>query len=252
VLPGRGILGARFAFGNGIYRYGVGIDKIRGLKAYSKETVRARPRLLEWRDFNTLVKVEPKEGEESVTTDIALDRGRTLKGKLVGPGGEPVAGALVLGAEDRWDMWSDQPLPSADFEVHSLGSDAERRLLFYHEAKQLAGAYVIKSDEAGPVTVRLEPCGVLTGRLVDAGGLPQAEAQMNFYRALEGVDLRFGSLPSPIKTDKDGRFRIAGLVPGLRYSLWLSKGRMWVGWPVRNATIKAGEVKDLGDVKAVN
>ncbi len=254
VLPGRGILGARFSFGNGTYRYGVGIDKIRGLKASSKETVLARPRMLEWRNFNTLVEVDPKEGEASITTDIVLDRGRTLKVKLVGPDGEPVAGALMMGAEDRWEAWSDQPLPSADFEVHSLGSDAKRGLLFYHEAKQLAGAYVIKPDEASPVTVRLEPCGALTGRLVDAGGLPQAGAQMNWYRPMEGGDSRFenGSLPSPIKTDKDGRFRVAGLIPGLTYSLYLTKGRVPARWPVKNATIKAGEVKELGNVKAVD
>ncbi len=51
-------------------------------------------------NFNTLIEIDPRPGEESVTVDIGLDRGRTLKGKLVGPDGEPVAGALMLGAED--------------------------------------------------------------------------------------------------------------------------------------------------------
>ena len=113
---------------------------------------------------------------------------------------------------------------------------------------------MIKPDEAGPVTIRLERCGALTGRLVDAGGLPQAGAQMKWYRPMEGGDSRFGkgSLPSPIKTDKDGRFRVAGLVPGLKYSLYLTNGSVVAGWPVKGATIKAGEVKDLGDVKAVD
>jgi RNA polymerase sigma factor (sigma-70 family) len=258
VLPGRGILGAQSP--GGTYRMGVGIDKIRGLKAYPDGTVRAglkfvmRPQLLEWRNLHTLVEVDPKEGEASVTTDIVLDPGRTLKGKLVGPDGEPVAGALMLGARDHIAAWSDQPLPSADFEVYSLGPDAKRALLFYHEAKQLAGAFRIKPDEAGPVTVRLERCGTLTGRLVDAGGLPQAGAQLKWYRPTEGGDAQFekGSLPSPIKTGKDGRFRVAGLVPGLKYSLYLTKGSVVAGWPVSGATTKAGEVKDLGDVKAVD
>jgi len=251
VLPGRGILGARF--GNDTYRHGVGIDKIRGLKAAPDGTVLARPELLIWRKFHTLVEVDPKEGEESVRADIELDRGRTLKGKLVGPNGEPVAGALMMGAEDYYQTWSPQRLPSANFEVYALGSRGKRGLLFYHEAKQLAGAYVVKPDEAGPVTVKLEPCGALTGRLVDAGGLPQAESQMTCARPYEDGDSRFekGSLPSPIKTDKDGRFRVAGLVPGLKYSLRLWKGRMITGEPVKDATIKPGEVKDLGDVTAV-
>ena len=75
-----------------------------------------------------------------------------------------------MGAEDYYQIWSHQPLPTAEFEVHALGSDGKRGLLFYHEGKQLAGAYVVKPDEAGPLTVKLEPCGTLTGRLVDGGG----------------------------------------------------------------------------------
>jgi hypothetical protein len=252
VMSGRGILGARF--GNDTYRLGVGIDKIKGLKEAFPGTISARPHYLNAKDYNTLVEISPKVGEESVRADIEFDRGQTLKGKLVGPDGEPVAGALMMGAEDHFQSWSHQPLPSADFEVHSLGSEVKRGLLFYHEAKQLAGAYVVKPDEAGPVTIRLESCGNLTGRLVDDGGLPQAGAQMTCERPYEDEDSRFekGSLPSPIKTDKDGRFRVAGLVPGLKYSLRLWNGKRIVGYPVKDATIKAGEIKDLGDVKVAD
>jgi hypothetical protein len=252
VLPGPGILGARF--GNETYRLGVGVDKIKGLQASSPGMFETLPHYLTPQNFNTLVGIDPKEGEESVTADIELDRGRTLKGKLVGPDGEPVAGALIMGAEDHFQMWSHQPLPSADFEVHALGSEAKRGLLFYHEAKQLAGAHVVRPDEAGPLTIKLEPCGTLTGRLVDDGGLPQAGVQMTCDRPYEGEDSRFekGSLPSPIKTGKDGRFRVAGLVPGLKYSLRLWKGPMIAREPVKDVTIKAGEVKELGDVKVAD
>ena len=170
--PGRGILGARA--GNGTYRLGVGIDKIKGLKMEPSKSVPALPLDLIPGNYNALVEIDPKAGDESVRADIALDRGRTLKGKLVGPDGEPVAGALMMGAEDFYQVWSHQPLPSADFEVHALGTRNKRGLLFYHEAKHLAGAYVIKPDEEGPLTVQIERCGTLTGRLVDGGGRPRA------------------------------------------------------------------------------
>ena len=90
--------------------------------------------------------------------------------------------------------WSERPLPSAVFEVHALGSTDKRGLLFYHEAKQLAGAYIFKPDEEGPVTIRLEPCGTLTGRLVDEGGVPQAGAQLTCDRPYDGgiLDSRSG------------------------------------------------------------
>ena len=134
--------------------------------------------------------------------------------------------------------------------MHALGSSDKRGLLFFHEAKQLAGAYVVKPDEEGPVTVRLEPCGTLIGRLVDDGGLPQAGVQMTCDRPYDGGDSRFekGSLPYPIKTDKDGRFRLSGLVPGLKYSLAVRKGRIDLGEAVKDVITEAGEVKDLGDI----
>jgi hypothetical protein len=250
VIPGRGILGARF--GNDTYRRGVGFEKIKGLKEPLPGMFSANPYPLYPRNLNTLVEINPKLGEEFVRTDIELDRGRTLKGQLVGPDGTAVAGALMMGAEeDPTPSWSDHPLPSAGFEVHSLGSRDKRGLLFYHEAKQLAGAYVVKPDEEGPVTIRLERCGTLTGRLVDGDGLPLAGAQMTCGLPYEGGDARFekGSLPSAIKTDQDGRFRVSGLVPGLKYSLGVTKGRMNLGEALKNVITKAGETKDLGDIK---
>ena len=168
-------------------------------------------------DFNTLVEINPKEGEDTVTVDIGLDRGRTLKGKLVGPDGEPVAGALMAGhgrATSRYGPT--RPLPSAEFEVHSSGPKGKCGLLFYHEAKQLAGAYVVKPDEAGPVTVRLEPCGTLSGRLVDRGGLPQAGAWLTSDRPYreEGLAVRKGVAPDADQ-DRQGR-AVPDLGPGPR------------------------------------
>jgi protocatechuate 3,4-dioxygenase beta subunit len=249
VIPGRGILGARF--GNETYRLGVGIEKIQGLKMQGMDFVAARPSYLIAKNYNTLVEVNPKEGDESVTADIALDRGRTVKGTLVGPGGEPVEGALILGAEDHFQSWSHAPLPSAEFEVHALGPDTKRGLLFFHEGKKLAGSYVVRPGEAGPLTIKLEPSGTLTGRLVDDEGQPRAGVQMTCDRPFIGDDSRFesGSLATPIKTDEAGRFRAPGLVPGLKYSLRVWKGRMITGEAVKDTVAAPGEVKDLGDVR---
>jgi RNA polymerase sigma factor (sigma-70 family) len=249
VMPGRGILGARF--GNETYRLGVGIEKIQGLKMEGKGLFATRPHYLVPVNYNTLVEVNPKEGDESVKADIALDRGRTVKGTLVGPGGEPVEGALIMGAEDYFQSWSDAPLPSAEFEVHALGPDSKRGLLFFHEGKKLAGSYLVRPGESGPVTIKLEPCGTLTGRLVDDEGRPRPGAQMTCDGIFIGDDSRFekGSLPAPIKTDEDGRFRTSGLVPGLKYSLRVWKGRMITGEAVKDVVAAPGEVKDLGDVR---
>jgi hypothetical protein len=254
VIPGRGILGA---FSEGPYRLGAGVENIKGLKARGLAPVPALPRRILPANFHTLVEIDPRPGEESVTVDIGLDRGRTLKGKLVGPDGEPVAGALMTGAEDDVQgAWSERPVPTAEFEVHALGTQRKRGLLFYHEAKRLAGAYVVKPDEAGPLTVKLEPCGTWSGRLVDRGGLPQAGALLKCNRPIlfEEDDKAFemGALPSSMRTDKDGRFRFSGLVPGLKYSLYVYQDGRLAGRVAADVSTRAGEVKELGDFTAEN
>ena len=68
-------------------------------------------------------------------------------------------------------------------------------------------------------------------------------------------DLAFGSFPGSIKPDKDGKFRIEGLVPGLKYNLHVVKPPTYylnlevLGNKPTDLAIKAGETKDLGDIR---
>ena len=64
------------------------------------------------------------------------------------------------------------------------------------------------------------------------------------------IDYRIGSsyyVPThpELKTDKDGRFRAEGLVPGQDYILWLPR----VQRVLVNAVVEPGKHKDLGDLK---
>jgi beta-lactamase regulating signal transducer with metallopeptidase domain len=250
VMPGRGILGARF--GNDTYRLGVGIENIKGLTEAFPGGYSTQPMYMTPMNYNMIVEIDPVPGDQSIAADMQFERGRTVKGTLKGLEGEPVSGALMMGAADHFQMWGHEPLPSAEFEVHSLGPDAKRGLLFYHEGKKLAAAYVVKPGENGPISIRLEPCGTLSGRLME-NGVPSAETQMTCDRPFEMNDARYehGSLPGAIKTDKDGRFRVAGLVPGLKYSLRVWKGNRIIGEAAQNVVVKTGEIRDLGDVKPV-
>ena len=151
VMPGRAILGARpiFSFYDR-YRIAVGIDKLEVKKMGPHGLVRTtRPDFIA-PAYSTLVEINPKAGEDTVKVDIELDPGRTVKGKLIGPDGEPVKGALWLGTAERFEMWSTpNTLPSAHFEMH-VASKGKCGLLFYHKEKQLAGAYVGEPDGAAP------------------------------------------------------------------------------------------------------
>ncbi len=225
VLPGPGVIGARA--GNEHYRLGVGADSIPGAKFNKDETntISARPRTITPKNYHTLAGIDPKPGADAVTLEVALDRGRTVKGTVVDPDGKPLAGTRIEGLQDYYRFWSYEPLPSAEFTVEGIGPEDERDLLVMHAEKNLAAAYVIKAGESGPITVKLEPGAILTGRLVDTGGLPVAHTQLTCDMPFGDKSHNYGSLPKPIKTDKDGRFRVAGLVAGGRkYSFHFWKG----------------------------
>jgi beta-lactamase regulating signal transducer with metallopeptidase domain len=247
VMPGRGVLGARF--GNDTYRLGVGIENIKGLTEAFPGAYRAHPHYFSPANYNKVVEINAKPGDESVTADMQFERGRTVKGLLTGPDGKPVSGVLMMGAEDHFQVWGHERLPTAEFEVHALGPDAKRGLLFFHEAKKLAGAYVVKAGENGPIAIKLEHAGSLAGRLTEHG-LPAFGVQMTCDRPYEMNESRYehGSLPEAIKTGKDGRFLVVGLVPGLKYSLRVWNGNRIVGEAVKNVVVKPGETRDVGDV----
>ena len=105
-----------------------------------------------------------------------------------------------------------------------------------HEAKHLTKAVELQGSEPSPLTVRLEPAGTITGRLVDAEGQPWAGVAVTAHLSMSPAELwtlpyealgrtgLFGGGKNELftrgtATDADGRFRIAGLLPGLKYEL---------------------------------
>src|SRR5262249_30645221 len=91
----------------------------------------------------------------------------------------------------------------------------------------------------------------LIGRLVDGNGKP-----------LSGVrgGLQYPSFPDPgmrppeeaIKTDREGRFRVEGLIPGRKHELTVTRDKKDINLSadvLKQLSAAAGEVKDLGDIK---
>jgi RNA polymerase sigma factor (sigma-70 family) len=254
-LPGRGLIAAR-AF-NDRYRFGVGADKINGLE--SNGHFRTFPHLVYAQGYNLLMELNPNADAKLVTCDMLLDPGRTLKGKVLGPDGEPLTGVKVCGLRTYGGhgQWEHNPLEAPEFVVTGLEKEKTRLLQFVHFEKKLAGSLVVKGDDKGPVTVKLAAAGTLTGRLVSPDGEPLKDGQLLALRGPIGEpdvveeNPSVASLPSNISPDKDGKFRIQGVIPGLTYHLGYIKGNYLHrlgGAAEGKLTIKPGESKDLGDV----
>ncbi|MCI0463301.1 MAG: carboxypeptidase regulatory-like domain-containing protein, partial [Gemmataceae bacterium] len=217
--------------------------------------------------LHAIVAIDPSEKEpKSLVHDIALDPGRTVTGTVLGPDGQPLDNVFVAGLTAAYSPIyspSTKPkLPAAAFTAIGLDPQRPRLLVFWHEQKQLAKAVVVRGDEPGPLTVRLEPLASATGRLVDVAGRPQAGAQVQarYSNRQDGTlpgELTGGSFPialptalplSQATTDPDGRFHLQALVPGIHHDFAAKREEESLGNVVENLSLPSGK-KDLGDIK---
>jgi hypothetical protein len=257
-LPGRGLLAAR-AWSDR-YRFGLGADGIKGLEPNGH--FHTYPHMLYAMGFNRLVEINPPADTKEVTLDLLLDPGRTVKGTVLGPNGTPLAGARVSGLRTYGGrgQWEHKPLPTSDFIVTGVDREQTRLLQFTHAEKKLAGHFVLKGEEKGPVQVKLVAAGTLGGRLVTPDGVPVSDGHLISLQGPIGApdspkeSPTVGALPNELAPGKDGKFRIEGVIPGLTYHLGLVRG-MYLhrlgGGAAGKVSVKPGETKDLGDVVVI-
>jgi RNA polymerase sigma factor (sigma-70 family) len=195
---------------------------------------------------------------KSLTYDLQVDPGRSVSGTVLGPDGKPLTEAMVKGLTAVWP--TPRPLKTARFTAVALTAGEKRELLFVHLKRKLAGKLVVHGDEKGDVSVKLEPWGTLTGRILDEDGRPMAgvRIQMGFLDPMFYQPVTWWVPPQgeEIKTDRDGRFRAEGITPGMEFRLSASSEKRFflplAGTPdgMRILSVRSGETKDLGDLTA--
>jgi RNA polymerase sigma factor (sigma-70 family) len=192
-------------------------------------------------DYNALVLLEPDEKDETLVRGVALERPQERKGRVVGLDGQPLTGVMVLGlAPYRYQV---ETLKGPDFTVRGINPRAKRALVFYHQEKNL-GLFLkqLSGDTSRPLTVTLQPCGSASGRVVDPDGQPVAGLRLH----VPGRALRWLGEDRWVTTDKEGRFRAVGLVPGQEYWVWDASG----SFPrvFAQVVVEPGKNKDMGDI----
>jgi hypothetical protein len=132
-----------------------------------------------------------------------------------------------------------------------------------HKQRKLAGFALIKGEAPENLTVTLQSWAEIKGRIVDHAGQPKANVEIRgiYDDARKRPDLAVLP-PSDFSqvgrffTDDEGRFHVAGLMPGYQFSLAISEyrnsGGYYLGEFRPDVKLKPGEIHDLGDLKLAN
>jgi hypothetical protein len=193
--------------------------------------------------FQAIVLINPAKEEAAITRDLMVEPTVCVTGTVVAPDDKPLTGVRVQGLPE--------PILKTDqFVLRGNSPGRPRRLYFYHDTQRLAATLLVKGNEKEKLTVRLEPWGTVTGRLVGRDGEPLA------FRGLFSAsrDPRVVTLPGHFQTNKDGSFRLEGLIPGAKYTFYYTKPAPLLGaaegYLFQGLTVKSGETRDLGTTPA--
>jgi RNA polymerase sigma factor (sigma-70 family) len=192
---------------------------------------------------------------------LSLRRGVTVKGRVLDPGGSPVAGAEVRMAladgpgglvkprvTDAEGMFTWPGLPAgrdSTWTVMHRGRDLGARVLMPRpeDAKTVAS-----------LEIRLQPLGAVASRVVNEDGRPLADAvlRLRSYPPMpDGGAPVIADTLEEFSTDAEGRFRANGLLPdpGCRYALEVSAGGC-VGLLSASFDVLPGRTRTLPDFVA--
>jgi RNA polymerase sigma factor (sigma-70 family) len=210
------------------------------------------------------------EKPASLVCDVELRAGKSRRGTVLGPDGAPAAGVKVVGLVPGDARPG--PTKAPDFTLSGLG-DRPRVVVFLDREKKLGAVAVADGKSAEPVTVRLQPLGTVEGRVVDGDGKPWPGLKVKVLP--EAPDEKYDNLPDEIHefqgtygirpglwsdftgrgavTDKDGRFRLEGVLPGVRFVLYVSDGDLREERTLvaqrEHVRVEPGKTADLGTLK---
>ncbi len=255
-LPGHGIVACRSDLG--AYRQGVGASAIKGFdpKLFGTGGFNTFPNSCLIGEYHALAEIDSAPGAETMTRDLQVDPGRTIMLHVEDPEGRPLGGTKASGLTD---LFYSIPYPqeASSIEVHGLSTEKPRRVTIRHMGRKLVASLDLKGDEASPLTVRLQPWGIVTGRAVDDEGQPRGNVELTNLGGIypapppdHGILPGSGDSPGP-RTDRDGRFRIEGFVPGLKYGAAVVEKNVYLGGIFKDVRVGSGETKDLGDLKVM-
>ena len=233
VFPGPGLLAAQTA-GN---RYALGTGSETLKHRLDGRLLPTEPYAIAPESYHVLAEINPAPGTVSLTSEMALEAGRSVSVTVLDPDGSALADTQVQGLNEM--IRSFQTPGTSTFTVNGLKPGKGRTLTFFNSRARLSGELVLRGDETGPRTITLRPWATIAGRIVNNDGEAVKEGHLYPFNFPNGVP----------KVGKDGRFRVEGLVADKAYTIHFLWGQGRMGAIIaRDIKFGPGEAKDLGDV----
>jgi beta-lactamase regulating signal transducer with metallopeptidase domain/protocatechuate 3,4-dioxygenase beta subunit len=158
--------------------------------------------------------INPARGTDSMELNFALDRGAQFEITSVDSARQPVSRVIVTGMtpDGTPDMAG-----NATFVANSFRPDEERTILLHHEDRGLGKVIRLRAGRQDrKLTVRLEACAKVTGRIVDKNQVPVPRAEIRF----DVLPADGSSRCLPVSTtDADGRFENPAVLIGADYAV---------------------------------
>lgn len=260
-LPGRGLVAILAEGVDTIYQRGRGAEKIHG-RQDGIDGFDTYPFFASAFNFHVMSEVNPTEEAKTIKLDFLFESGRSLHVQVVDQSGKPINGGYYAGMMKAFNNW--RIFKGSLLEIKGYQPENPRLVQVFLEERKLVGYLLIKGNSPTNLKITLEPWAEITGRFVDASGVPQARAQIGnvFQSRLDNPEIV--SLPPNLKkqtgnmmgfdTDENGRFTITGLVPGKEHRISASETRKngsgyYLGDFAIDPPLKPGEVRDLGDIQ---
>jgi RNA polymerase sigma factor (sigma-70 family) len=260
VLPGPGHIAVYYTPRDGEYTHHV----------RTRSEIFGHSRLGSFWTANGFIKLNaPLQGSPPEQT-VKLDPARTLHGRLLDSDDKPVAKARLavrtlssdlhresgIAEEHREGSLQLGPtlhVKDGRFELPGCDPTVRYRMYVLDEKNHRAATTLLdgKHPDEKPLTIRWQPCGSATARLVDAEGKPTARYPVPIWvnEALKSDNRDAGKMRTAapftdvIVTTQEGKAKLDNLVPGVTYLLLEPDGK-----EVKAFRVAPGGHAELGDL----